>query len=551
MFKKSLFLSILIFLAGTEVFADLPVGPVYLSHFPRIDVVIEPPGLEPAALRAIAAEDLELLEDGVATSQALEVRTFGSLDRALALVVAVDVSGTMTGEPLTELKKAVGVLVDEVRPQDRFALVTFADEFRLETGGFISDQQRLRQIIAGIEARGKITELFKALYKSLQLLEQPGLPQRKRLVVVSDGKDEGEAYTLEDVIGKAQELRVPVDSVGLTRIDPKYLSQLERLADLSGGSYDRASKASDLERRFDEAIERIDATPVATFEVERLTADDDLHRVGVRWRTGGRALEGESEVLLPSEPTAPRDPSSLPGAGGEPGEEPGDPGEEPGDGETEETRIPVWVFLAGGAVLLALVVLWLFLRRRKAAAAAKAESDRGVDGPDSPSRGDTVAEGDRSLTAPEPAGALAAGEPEEEPPPGPRPPRVTQFRIPFNPPAAGRPATILRGTEGGVGGVSVGIEDDPFWIGGDESNHLSIDGDDFVSSHHACIRFHQGSLLLYDHESTNGTFLNEEQLEETPRPLTPGDRVRCGRTVFVVLAPADGGASEGDGSGDD
>ncbi len=108
MLKKSLFLSTLLWLAGLEVFADLPVGPVYLSHFPEIDVVVEPPGLDPPALSAIAAGDLQLVEDGVPTSQALAVRPFGSLDRALALVVAVDVSGTMTGQPLAELKKALG-----------------------------------------------------------------------------------------------------------------------------------------------------------------------------------------------------------------------------------------------------------------------------------------------------------------------------------------------------------------------------------------------------------------------------------------------------------
>ncbi len=240
-------------------------------------------------------------------------------------------------------------------------MVTFADEVKVETDGFTSDQERLREAIAAIETRGKITELFKALYKSLQLLKDPGLPGRKRLVVVSGGKDEGEAYTLDDVLVEARKLRVPVDSVGLTRIDPKYLSQLERLADLSGGTYDRASRASDLERLFEEGMERIDATPVATFEIERLTADEDLHRLGVRWDAEGQLRQGETQVRLsPPSPTP-----AAPGPGAD-----GDSEKRSGDRENEEAGLAAWLPAAAGAALLALLVLWLFLRRRRRKPAA-------------------------------------------------------------------------------------------------------------------------------------------------------------------------------------
>lgn len=99
----------------------------------------------------------------------------------------------MSGQPLAELKKALTALAGELRPQDRIALVTFADEFRPESG-FTDDPEQLRDAIEGLEARGRTTELFKALFKSLDLFEEPGLPIRRRLVVVSDGKDEGTAY---------------------------------------------------------------------------------------------------------------------------------------------------------------------------------------------------------------------------------------------------------------------------------------------------------------------------------------------------------------------
>ncbi len=503
-------------LTGPAVFADLPVGPVYLDRFPTLEIAVEPPGLDPQALSAIQADELELLEDGVSTSVALEVRPFGATERGIALVVAIDASGTMTGKPLAELKQALAALVEEIRPQDRMALVSFADEFRQEIE-FTSDSRQLREVIEGIEARGRITELFKALFKSLELFDEPGLPARRRLVVVSDGKDEGEAYRIEDVIEKARSLHVPVDGIGLTRIDPKYLSQLERLADLSGGFYARASEAADLERRFDDWMRRLQATPVASFEAQRLTADGQPHRVGVRWRTEGRVLEGDVQVLMPPPPPPPP----------------------PGESADQWLGVPRSALLAGGlAVLVLLLALWLRRRVRRAARVGEGSPDIEEKSPESTDAGPPVEAPGLMVTE-------APGEPEEAPSPAARPRRKTQIRTPFVAPADGRPAAVLKGIEGALEDSAYGIEEDPFWIGSDESNQLQIDGDDYVSGHHACIRFHEGSLLLYDNGSTNGTFLNEERLEGTPRPLARGDRVRCGRATFVILAPPDEGALEG------
>ncbi len=54
------------------------------------------------------------------------------------------------------------------------------------------------------------------------------------------------------------------------------------------------------------------------------------------------------------------------------------------------------------------------------------------------------------------------------------------------------------------------------------------------SSHHAEIRPDGQGYSIVDLGSTNGTFVNEEQLpHQTPRLLVSGDRVRIGNTVFT------------------
>jgi FHA domain len=55
--------------------------------------------------------------------------------------------------------------------------------------------------------------------------------------------------------------------------------------------------------------------------------------------------------------------------------------------------------------------------------------------------------------------------------------------------------------------------------------------DPFASSHHARIARQGHVLVLEDLGSTNGTYLNEEQLSG-PQPLRPGDRIRIGDCEF-------------------
>lgn len=59
-----------------------------------------------------------------------------------------------------------------------------------------------------------------------------------------------------------------------------------------------------------------------------------------------------------------------------------------------------------------------------------------------------------------------------------------------------------------------------------------------TSTRHATFRCSNGSVLVQDMKSTNGTYLNGRRLEpNTPTPVNDGDKVRFGGfTVTVVIA---------------
>ncbi len=57
--------------------------------------------------------------------------------------------------------------------------------------------------------------------------------------------------------------------------------------------------------------------------------------------------------------------------------------------------------------------------------------------------------------------------------------------------------------------------------------------DEALSAQHARITFHHGQWWLEDLNSTNGTFLNTEQLS-TPAVIITGDEFKCGNTIFII-----------------
>jgi pSer/pThr/pTyr-binding forkhead associated (FHA) protein len=77
------------------------------------------------------------------------------------------------------------------------------------------------------------------------------------------------------------------------------------------------------------------------------------------------------------------------------------------------------------------------------------------------------------------------------------------------------------------------LEEDVTDIGRDPRNHIVL-GDVQISGFHARVeRVPDGSFLVHDRNSTNGTFVNGEQIKEM-RPIGENDVVRLGTTTLVL-----------------
>lgn len=90
--------------------------------------------------------------------------------------------------------------------------------------------------------------------------------------------------------------------------------------------------------------------------------------------------------------------------------------------------------------------------------------------------------------------------------------------------------------------ISQELSDEKITVGRLPDNSLQVD-DGSISSHHAEIVLENGQFHLHDLGSTNGTFVNDEQV--TDAILKHGDEVRFGRVPAIFSAEEEtGGASQ-------
>ncbi|HYO58782.1 GGDEF domain-containing protein [Archangium sp.] len=82
-------------------------------------------------------------------------------------------------------------------------------------------------------------------------------------------------------------------------------------------------------------------------------------------------------------------------------------------------------------------------------------------------------------------------------------------------------------------GKKYALQEPEFTIGREEGNHIVVDLDN-VSRRHAMIIRKQGRMLVKDLGSTNGTYLNDQEVTQE-MPLRSGDLIKVGGSIFKFL----------------
>lgn len=485
-------------LSGSDV--TVQFGEADTTEFPNICVPITVTDSSGSQVENLTAEMVELYEDTV-SNNSTSIETIRESGQNVAVLLAVDASRSMTGEPLDSLKSALMAFTAQLRPGDQAGIIAFHDDVE-DISEFTDDKDSLSARMGNIAAKGSRTELYYGISRGLDLInETENLLDRKYLIVFSDGKDEGKAYTFEDCVNKAVEFDVPIYSVGFhTRVGDQYLRILERMSDKSKGEYNDAETTGDLETIYDLIFKHIQDRTVLCFTADHFQADGEEHTVGIKILHSGQTVESSFTFVSPEE-------ASLPVS-------------------EEESLGNLWVIVIIGLsaiFLVAVVVIRSRKRKREEEEQLAKEKQRLEDEKkEKEKQAEKVAEekkaaekkGDKKdkgvkkthVSAPSPRHTVISG-------------KMPDLQ-----------GIVLQFDSGNLQGQTVSVASETT-IGRAEDNDIVID-DPTVSGHHCKIVVEDSRFTIVDLDSTNGTNVNGSKVSKMM--ITSGTALKLGAVRISV-----------------
>lgn len=404
------------------------------------------------------------------------IKAFESSGEGVAYVFLIDVSGSIGPSQFLQMTKAISIWIDELGPSDRVAIFAFGDDFRM-ISDFTANKNALSEALASLAPKDTKTLLHNTLVQAMELNSRgdAGLPARRVIVVLSDGKDEGSGFTVEDVLVEIRQVHMPIYAIGYSRLPrserQKCLDVMNRFAVNSGGVY-RDAGAEPLKDIYADIRHTIRRVWIADFNCPECEGDNRPNTLHVSF-TGadGRELSSDAEIRIP--------PFSKP-----------------------ITSLPIpwwgrWWVYAGAAVLVAaLALVAIFAGRQKKPEEPKPEWPKS-EGPRMALR---LPEADHVPAPPEPAGlrlklAVVKGK---------NPGKTHELQL----------------TKRAV-------------IGRKPECDVVLKDDDEVSGCHAELALVDGKVVVYDLQSQNGTSVNGVPIVNRYR-LETGDSILVGQTEFRI-----------------
>ena len=477
---------IVILLCKPLLSGDLSIvlGEVDTENFPQICFNISVKDSVGEKIEVLDTSMVKVFEDSV-ENKGIAIQTLAEAETQLAILIAVDASGSMAGAPIDSVRSAIRSFTDRVEENDLIGVLTFNDEVEVVCP-FTTNMDTVKALVDSIKADG-YTELHHGVSEGLELLNaNEDLPKNKMLIVLADGKDTGVAYTDDDVIEKAKQYGIPIFSIGYhTKEEKKYLRVLERMAEKTGGQYNDAPSIKDIDDVYGSVYEQIRAQQSICFMANVFDADSMDHSIHVFVTT--EEANGDANIVFQA-PMA--------------------------DKKAESN----WLIMA---VIVAILIIVSYYMNKKNKDRSESEKQKLLDEKEAlekeledakHARSEDTEADQKNMTEvvdhePDPRQTVISGRPTSAP-----------------------PALKLYFDNGPLIGQSVDVSDG-MSLGRAESNSLTI-SDQTVSGSHAKIDFKSGVYVLVDLNSTNGTFVNGQKISETTIKI--GDRIQFGKVNITI-----------------
>lgn len=199
----------------------------------------------------------------------------------LNLTIAVDLSGSMEGTPLLNVREGLLRMRDELQPGDRVSLVGFADEAQVLVEAASPDAVELATAIAGLEVQGS-TNIYSGLREAFELTDAHAEQGwQNRVLLVSDGVATAGITSgdkIESLASSWSDLGYGLTTIGLG--EDFDVELMRSLAELGSGSFYYVEDVQAVQEIFVEEVQAF-VVPLAQEVTIDATVFDgyDLRRV--------------------------------------------------------------------------------------------------------------------------------------------------------------------------------------------------------------------------------------------------------------------------------
>jgi hypothetical protein len=244
----------------------------------------------------LTAADFELSGAFSEFGRVVNVETTTDEDVSFAVVLVIDVSSSMAGQPFERTQAAARQFVDGLGPNDPVAIITFSSTVR-QVLGFTTDKEVIKQAIDRLSFGGQ-TALYEGVTAGVELAATAPV-ERRAVVVLSDGFQFGvqTEITPDTPIELARAKGVSVYTIGLGwGTDRPYL---ERLARETNATYSESPTPAELSAIYTSLAELFRNQYILTIEAD-VPLDGTEYPFGLRANTPQGATNiAESVVRAP------------------------------------------------------------------------------------------------------------------------------------------------------------------------------------------------------------------------------------------------------------
>ena len=210
---------------------DLTIRKVDTESFPSVSITTSVD-----ADRLLTAKDITVSEDGTKLEN-VTVESFGDSGGTVDVVLVIDTSGSMQGEPIASAVAAALRFVTQLPDDIGAGIVTFSDKPTV-LKPITTDHSVLLRALGNLKADGE-TALYDGVKTAAGMFEGDG---QHNMIVLSDGADTASRATIAQATGAAKHSGASVFTVGLTSGEFDE-GALKRLSAVTDGSYAPAATA--------------------------------------------------------------------------------------------------------------------------------------------------------------------------------------------------------------------------------------------------------------------------------------------------------------------